>query len=133
MARPFAVLALGVALVVFALSRVVGFGTSPQTAFLFFIGYGSAVAIALVALAMTAYRPGLGAAISDGPISATLVAPFGMLALLANAGVAADRDALDGWFIASTAVIGGGCIAAFVVGRIGHRALCAADSAGCRE
>ena len=62
------------------LSRVVGFGTSPQTAFLFFIGYGAVALILLVALSMAGYRPGAGVALWDAPVVATLVAPLSLLA-----------------------------------------------------
>lgn len=108
------------------LSRVVGFGTRPQTAFLFFIGYGAVAVILLVALSMAGYRPGAGVALWDAPVVATLVAPLSLIATVVNAGVASEKGGLAGWFVASALVISTLCFIAFVIGRMGHRALAAA-------
>jgi hypothetical protein len=40
--------------------------------------------------------------------------------------VASEKGALDGWFVASPLVISTLCFIAFVIGRMGYRALAAA-------
>ena len=127
--RPLALAGFGYAATVFVLASVVGFGRSPHVAFLFFIGSLGAALILLNAMIAWLYRPHTPMQ-SRGPIVAMLLAPIGLLFLIANIALLHGDGLWHGWTLVATMAILAGTIGVFVVGRITYRALDAADSEG---